>query len=142
MGKGGNCVPFRGMHDIPFRLEFETSQNKQGTQSDCSKPDDQCSFAQVSCDNSDALENTLYSFRQFTYVWDHPMYTANTVNIKTSPVQSDSLNAWPAVFAPANVGTAASGKNKYVTLIGDCRSQATLLERTPKERSTKTLMHC
>tara|TARA_B100000795_G_scaffold98787_1_gene72567 strand:+ start:11383 stop:13836 length:2454 start_codon:yes stop_codon:yes gene_type:complete len=111
--KGGNCVPFRGMHDILFRLEFETSQNKQGTQSDCSKPDDQCSFAQVSCDNSDALENTLYSFRQFTYVWDHPMYTANTVNIKTSPVQSDSLNAWPAVFAPANVGTAASGKNQY-----------------------------
>ena len=100
--KGGNCVPFRGLHEILFRLEFETSQKYMGEQQDCSDSfgtgsdkEENCRFEQVACKTSDALENTLFGFRQFGYVWDHPMYKDNnTETRKTSPIQSDKLSVW------------------------------------------------
>jgi len=126
--KGGNCVPFRGMHEILYRLEFETSQNKQGQQKNCDTIDNSCTFAQVACSEQNALENTLYSFRQFTYVWDHPMYTSiEGTGGKTVPVQPNSLNDWQSIFnefAVAAVGTAqnqnswSDGENKLFRKAG------------------------
>jgi hypothetical protein len=95
--KGGNCVPFRGMHEILFRLEFETSQNYMGQQRNCTNlfaNEKDCRFEQVACRNSDALENTLFGFRQFGYIWDHPMYQTSTSAVKISPVQSELLSTW------------------------------------------------
>jgi len=110
--KGGNCVPFRGLHEILYRLEFETSQNKQGEQKNCDGIDKDCTFAQVACKESNALENTLYSFRQFTYVWDHPMYKKlNGTGGKTVPVQPNSLSGWEGIFDTFNVS--ATGTSQY-----------------------------
>jgi len=103
--KGGNCVPFRGLHEILYRLEFETSQDYMGEQQDCTNVfanEQDCRFEQVACKTSDALENTLFGFRQFGYVWDHPMYKTSAAPNKISPIQSDKLSVWTNGYNNAN----------------------------------------
>tara|TARA_B100000795_G_scaffold259243_1_gene234060 strand:+ start:4210 stop:6801 length:2592 start_codon:yes stop_codon:yes gene_type:complete len=112
--KGGNCVPFRGMHEILFRLEFETSQDLQGEQNDCANKvfanEKDCKFEDVTCRQQDALETTLYSFRQIGYEWDHPMYKSGSASMMTEPKLVDKLSTWVDGFDDADtVGTATKG---------------------------------
>ena len=112
--KGGNCVPFRGMHEILFRLEFETSQDLQGKQSGCEHVEfpleETCKFEDMACRQEDALETTFYSFRQIGYEWDHPMYKDTSATMMTEPKLVDTLSTWTDGFdTPTLVGTATAG---------------------------------
>lgn len=112
--KGGNCVPFRGLHEILFRLEFETSQDQQGTQNGCEgknfTQEQNCKFEQVVCKTSDALENTLFSFNQIGYEWDHPMFKTKDSDYQEEPKQTDRLSVWENGFNNASeIGSAKKG---------------------------------
>lgn len=90
--KGGNCVPFKKMHDLLYRLEFETSGVESGTQRG-SIPlgfaaDE---FGSRLCGQSDTLASTLYTFRQLSYQWDHARDTGTGLK---SPIASDKTADW------------------------------------------------
>ena len=74
--KGGNCVPFRKMHEILYRLEFETSTMETGktTMNHEYGYDAEVNatlYADYFCDMSDTFETNKFSFRQMSYLWDH-----------------------------------------------------------------------
>ena len=89
--KGGNCVPFPKMNDLLYRLEFETSQADSGTMRG-----NKGTFADTLCKKSDKLANTMYTFRQLAYQWDHARI--KDINIPNSspeiPSLSDQTSTW------------------------------------------------
>ena len=89
--KGGNCVPFPKMNDLLYRLEFETSKADSGTMRGNTG-----TFADTLCKKSDKLANTMYTFRQLAYQWDHARL--KNINVANSspevPSLSDQTSSW------------------------------------------------
>ena len=77
--KGGNCVPFETLHEIMYRVEFETAD------ADCGKvanPDlvyveseatetSEVIYRDMFCGTEFAHTNSKFTFRQMSYLWDH-----------------------------------------------------------------------
>jgi len=136
--KGGNCVPFRGLHEILFRLEFETSQNQQGSQNGCDSEDfadeKDCKFEQLVCKASDALENTLFSFNQIGYEWDHPMFKSNTSTYQEEPKQTDLLSVWENGFNDASeIGSSTAGGKQRQNSFSEGRDKLFRRSEDPHE---------
>ena len=77
--KGGNCLPFEKLHEIIYRLEFETSKADSGIVHDATltyleqeknKTTDLV-FGDMFCDTKYSYTNSKFSFRQMSYMWDH-----------------------------------------------------------------------
>ena len=74
--KGGNCLPFPGMGELLYRLEFETSKAEIGSTRGAGGVGGATAgtFGTRFCQVSDRLANTLFSFRQIAYLWDHARF--------------------------------------------------------------------
>ena len=74
--KGGNCLPFPGMGELLYRLEFETSKAEIGSTRGAGGVGGAVAgtFGTRFCQVSDKLANTLFSFRQIAYLWDHARF--------------------------------------------------------------------
>ena len=94
--KGGNCVPFDKMNELLYRLEFETSASDIGTQRGSSGGAAATKFGERFCQEADKLANTMYSFRQIAYQWNHarpPNASFTAVSIPTvSTLLTDFAN--------------------------------------------------
>ena len=91
--KGGNCVPFKKLHDLLYRLEFETSGVESGTQrGEVATGFSTNMFGSRLCGQADTLASTLYTFRQLSYQWDHARDTGAD-GLKT-PKASDVTVDW------------------------------------------------
>jgi len=77
--KGGNCVPFEKLHEVFYRLEYETSKAESGKtilsgnqeRSGSSVKKTATKFDEFFCDDAHTHSNTKFSFRQMAYLWDH-----------------------------------------------------------------------
>lgn len=88
--KGGNCAPFAKLHDVLYRLEFETSKADSGTQRGTNG-----NFADSLCKKSDKLASTMYTFRQLAYQWDHArVKNATVAGAPSVPALDDDVVSW------------------------------------------------
>lgn len=77
--KGGNCMPFEKIHEIMYRLEFETGKADNGvvhneTLTYLEQEADETSdliFSDMFCDTKYSYTNSKFAFRQMSYLWDH-----------------------------------------------------------------------
>ncbi len=88
--KGGNCVPFRGFHEMLYRLEYETSAFGSGK----IRGNSFTKFEDGLCKIENKLQNTYFTFRQMVYQWDHNMKKSTVSTITTQPVLNNDVSEW------------------------------------------------
>jgi hypothetical protein len=77
--KGGNCVPFEKLHEIMYRVEFETSEADIGKVAnetivwDEQETDNTTDiiYRDMFCGTTYSHSNSKFTFRQMSYLWDH-----------------------------------------------------------------------
>lgn len=77
--KGGNCMPFEKLHEIIYRLEFETGKADNAivhnaTLTYLEQEADETTdliFSDMFCDTRYSYTNSKFPFRQMSYMWDH-----------------------------------------------------------------------
>jgi hypothetical protein len=95
--KGGNCVPFEKLHEIMYRVEFETSEADIGkvanetTVWDEQEEDNTTAiiYRDMFCGTTYSHSNSKFTFRQMSYLWDH-IQGGSYIASERGQVSSDS----------------------------------------------------
>ena len=77
--KGGNCVPFEKLHEVMYRVEFETSMADIGLVSNETAvykeqeltESAKLIYRKMFCASTYSHTNSKFTFRQMSYLWDH-----------------------------------------------------------------------
>lgn len=95
--KGGNCVPFEKLHEIMYRVEFETSEADIGKVANESivwteqetKNTTEIIYRDMFCGTTYSHSNSKFTFRQMSYLWDH-IQGGSYIASERGDVSSDS----------------------------------------------------
>ena len=88
--RGGNCPPFPKLHEILYRLEFETGTRDMGNYSKGTNAvaGTNNMFKDMFCKDGSFSQNA-FSFRQLAYKWD-----SAAVNNEATPKETTIINNW------------------------------------------------
>lgn len=85
--RGGNCPPFPKMHEILYRLEYETGKRDMGEYKSGSNAAPG-QFRDFFCEDS-SFSSNAFSFRQLAYKWD-----GAAVRDEPTPKSDDEIGDW------------------------------------------------
>jgi len=131
--KGGNCIPFEKLHEVIYRIEFETSRAETGKSKISKDPawltgtnagKTALKYGDYFCNQDHSHSNTKFSFRQMAYLWDH-------VQGGSSDNQTISSNSVTDKFRPQEAHSFPTDYLTYETTSGSFpkRSRYELTER-------------
>jgi hypothetical protein len=149
--KGGNCVPFEKLHEVIYRVEFETAMADAGLAENTTvvyreqelKTSASMIYRRMFCASTYSHTNSKFSFRQMSYLWDHiqggssdPQYAGITASNQTSlEFRPDGSNAVPYNYFDHETTIGAFPENQrysitnrsfcYIDWIGDFSGAST-----------------
>jgi len=85
--RGGNCPPFPKLHEILYRLEFETGARDMGNYTTGTNTETN-TFKSMFCKDGTFSQNA-FSFRQLAYKWDSAAKTG-----EATPKESTKVDRW------------------------------------------------
>ena len=114
--KGGNCIPFEKLHEVIYRIEYETSKAETGKskvslESGSNRFGVPVKYGDYFCNQDHSHSNTKFSFRQMAYLWDH-------VQGGNSQDQDVSSNSLDEKFRPEEAHLFPYDYLEYETTIG------------------------
>jgi len=130
--KGGNCVPFEKLHEVMYRVEFETSMADIGLTANTTevyqeqelKTSANLIYRRMFCGSTYSHTNSKFTFRQMSYLWDHiqggssdPRYAGITASNQTSKeFRPDGSNAVPYNYFDHETTIGAFPENQRYSL--------------------------
>lgn len=108
--KGGNCVPFQKLHEVIYRIEYETSEADSGrvenetlAYSEASAESaTKLTYRDMFCGEEYSYTNSKFTFRQMSYLWDHIQGGSATDNTVSSGSEQEQFRPDAASAVPTD----------------------------------------